>query len=202
MQAVAKPGDKRIPEGGSYIGPLLSVSERKRILHERARLLARPIEQTDATEDETEVVLFALGEHSYAIECGHVIESFSMRELTPLACAPRYVLGIVNFRGQIVPVVGLDRVLGLTVPAAPRDQLLVLDSPYGPVGFRIDTILGVEYAPNQSERRRFTNGDGSHYADGATYNGVTVLDVQTIIESTRLAPPAEVIEETADLELE
>jgi chemotaxis signal transduction protein len=57
-------------------------------------------------------VLARVGRESYAIPVTHVLEVVDLGDLTPLAGAGRYVLGMRNLRGQVVPVFDLGGLLG------------------------------------------------------------------------------------------
>jgi len=53
------------------------------------------------------MLLFHIGEGRYAMDCGHVIEVVPRVNLKPIAQAPEYVAGMLNYRGIPVPVVDL-----------------------------------------------------------------------------------------------
>jgi purine-binding chemotaxis protein CheW len=40
----------------------------------------------------------------FAVDALHVRETFSLPEITPLEETPPYVVGVINLRGRIVPV--------------------------------------------------------------------------------------------------
>jgi purine-binding chemotaxis protein CheW len=46
------------------------------------------------------VVEFLLGVERYAIEFKYIREIQPLRDLTPLPCAPPFVLGLINVRGK------------------------------------------------------------------------------------------------------
>ncbi|MFK8031505.1 MAG: chemotaxis protein CheW [Gammaproteobacteria bacterium] len=56
---------------------------------------------------------FVLGKEEYAIEILKVQEIKSWGPVTPIPCAPEYLLGVINLRGAIVPVIDLRRRFGL-----------------------------------------------------------------------------------------
>lgn len=89
------------------------VEEVQRILRERARALARPLAEAPTPTDVVELLVFALGGERYAIEAAHVLEVVPLGELTPVPGAPAHVLGVVNHRGRILPVMDLRRLLEL-----------------------------------------------------------------------------------------
>lgn len=56
---------------------------------------------------------FVLGNEEYAIEILKVQEIKSWSPVTPIPCSPDYLLGVINLRGAIVPVVDLRQKFGL-----------------------------------------------------------------------------------------
>ncbi len=56
---------------------------------------------------------FVLDGEEYAIEILKVQEIKSWAPVTPIPCSPQYLLGVINLRGAIVPVVDLRQKFGL-----------------------------------------------------------------------------------------
>ena len=65
-------------------------------------------------DDERELVTFRVGEQDFCIDIIYVREIRSWTPATVLPHAPDYVLGVINLRGAIVPIVDLARRLGLS----------------------------------------------------------------------------------------
>lgn len=87
---------------------------------------------------------FGLKGQKYAVALPSVREVIRCGDVTPVPGAPDDVLGIVNLRGQIVPVLDGRRRFGLegTVDAEHEDaqRVIVFDDAGTVVGMRIDTI--------------------------------------------------------------
>lgn len=186
-----------LPNDSAGTGRALSASERRRILRERAARLARTQEEEDAGAEETDVVLFTLGQTPFAIECRHVLETYSSREITPLATAPQHIRGIINFRGQIVPVIELDGILALDHEPIHSDRLLVIDSPVGPVALQINDILDVQRVAD--EESEIVESGNVYFVNGRTHGGISILDIQHLIAATRLQGAPEEQEEETEL---
>lgn len=48
---------------------------------------------------------FKLGQEFFAVSVVNVLEVLEKQQITPVPCAPEHILGIINFRGSILPVV-------------------------------------------------------------------------------------------------
>ena len=65
-----------------------------------------------ANDPITQWVTFFLDNEKYGIKVMQVQEVLRMTEIAPVPGAPQYVLGIINLRGNVVPVVDLCARLG------------------------------------------------------------------------------------------
>jgi purine-binding chemotaxis protein CheW len=71
---------------------------------------------------------FALGNEKFAIPVEHVQEVVEFSQVTKVPNAPHYMVGIINLRGQILPL--LDTKLKLGLPATEKSRksrIMVLD---------------------------------------------------------------------------
>lgn len=57
------------------------------------------------------MLLFYIGEDHYAISGKQVVEVISLVKLQKLSQAPKYVAGLLNYRGDIIPVIDLCELL-------------------------------------------------------------------------------------------
>ncbi len=70
-------------------------------------------EEDQITDTTDQFLTFILGKEEYAIEILKVQEIKSWGPFTPIPNAPEYVLGVINLRGAIVPIVDLRSRFGL-----------------------------------------------------------------------------------------
>jgi purine-binding chemotaxis protein CheW len=64
-------------------------------------------------EKET-LLIFQLGQELFAVEVSNVLEVLEQQEITTVPQAPEHILGIVNFRGNIVPVISTHNKFNLS----------------------------------------------------------------------------------------
>lgn len=93
-------------------------------------------------------IQFALADQTYAIPIVHVIESGPLLPITQLPAVHSSIRGVINFRGDILPLLDLRAMLGSTSTGA-HEKLLVVNSPasQGPCAFAVDQVLGLQSAP-------------------------------------------------------
>lgn len=66
-------------------------------------------ESTSRNNDRNQIVIFQLGAEEYAVDITQSKEILKLSKITPVPNTPDFVRGVVNLRGQIVPVVDLRR---------------------------------------------------------------------------------------------
>ncbi len=106
-----------------------NAEETRRILKTRAHALAREPAKTQTAAESLEVVEFLLAYEKYAIESRYVREVYPLEDLTPLPCAPAFVLGIVSVRGEIISVINIKKFFDLPEKGLTNlNQVIVLQS--------------------------------------------------------------------------
>lgn len=90
------------------------------------------------------IVLFSLDEPRYALYLSTVERVVRAVEITPLPKAPGIVLGVINFQGEIIPVIDIrDR---FHLPLRERDledQFIIAHTSKRLVVLAVDSVAGV-----------------------------------------------------------
>ena len=106
--------------------------------------------------------LFMVNDVVYGVSSAHVLSIEILEEPTPLVNAPHYMLGILDFRGDMIPLIGLRRLFGIPPrDADTQDMLLVLNVDGVTKGVVADEIVSVEYISKFVEMH--TGGAQSRY---------------------------------------
>lgn len=86
-------------------------------------------------------IAFQVGEHALALPASRVVELLPRRTLRPIALAPEGVIGLLPFRGALVPVVDLCRLaLGRDSRPLRSSRVMVVSVPGGD-GLRLVGLL-------------------------------------------------------------
>ena len=92
-----------------------------------------------------EALLFELVEQRFALALSDVIELTRACAVQALPKAPEVVLGVLNLRGEVLPVLDLRRRLGLAEkPLEPSDCFVFARIAERHVALRVDRLLGIE----------------------------------------------------------
>ncbi len=97
---------------------------------------------------ETQLVVFDLAGEYYGVDIGDVREIIRMQTVTRVPGAPLYVEGVINLRGQVIPVVDLRKKLNLTVSEQTAESRIVWLTIKGQdVGVIVDAVTEVLRIP-------------------------------------------------------
>src|ERR1019366_3735169 len=159
------------------------------ILHARARALARPPHRAAAADASLELLEFRLAQESYALETRHVREVYPLRDLTPLPGTPPFVLGIVNVRGRITPVIDIKKFFDLPDKGlTDLHRVILVRGNDLELGLLADVIVGVRSIPMDSVQPSLPTLTGirADYLKGLTSERLVVLDLDRILADPKI----------------
>jgi purine-binding chemotaxis protein CheW len=115
-----------------------------------------------SAETHVEICSVRVGLGLYGVPITHILEIVGKARPQPVPLAPRFVGGLVHYRGDVLTTVSLRQLLGMP-PKEGLQDILVLENLGGAIGLLVDSVGEVltassaEYEPNPSildERRR------------------------------------------------
>jgi len=166
-----------------------SVGEKNSILKQRARILSQEARNNEAGEEYIEILEFLLAQERYGIETRHIREVYPLKELTPLPSTPPFVLGVVNARGRIVPVVDIKTIFGLPDRGlTDLNKLIIVRANGMELGLLADTIAGVRRVPLQGIQPSLPTLSGirADYLKGVTKERLVIIDAEKVLLDEKL----------------
>jgi purine-binding chemotaxis protein CheW len=105
-------------------------------------------EASEAETTSTEfisIIAFQLGTEVYGLELQEVREIIMLGMITPIPRAPSFIQGVLNLRGEIIPVIDLRTRFGLDYQA-PTDLTRIIVTPIADVntGLIVDAVTEVK----------------------------------------------------------
>ena len=143
----------------------------------------------ERNEQRLQMINFTLGGDEYAVEIQKVREVINFRELTPLPKAPSFVKGIINLRGEVIPVIDLREKLGLAHEAySALTNVIIVEIGRKAVGVVVDDVRHViRLAPGEvAPSPPFIGGLSGKDVSGVAKIGerlVVVLDMERILSA-------------------
>ena len=93
----------------------------------------------EAAESETEkYLLFLTDGLLFGARAEYVVEIITNHTITPLPLVPDYIRGVINLRGQILPIVDIRLLLGR--PVSDESCIIILNIDGTMVGILVDTV--------------------------------------------------------------
>jgi purine-binding chemotaxis protein CheW len=145
---------------------------------------------------------FSIAEEVYGIDISDVTEIVEIQKITVVPDMPKYVKGIINLRGKVIPIVDLR--LRFNMEARDFDDrtcIVIVNVRKSSIGFIVDTVLEVVVIPEKdvSEPPQFkSTGSHENYVTGIGKVGEHVkilLDAEKIVHQDEI----EKISENIDL---
>ena len=112
--------------------------------------------KTAVTEERAQIVTFHVGQEEFGLDIGAITEAIRPLPITPLPRMPRFVEGVINLRGSIIPVVDLRKRFGLTeIRNDPRKMRMIIirgalhgtGGPQKPLALVVDSVREVLHIP-------------------------------------------------------
>lgn len=104
--------------------------------------------KTDRDLDILQLVTFHVAREEFAVDILDVREINRMMDITRVPHAPDFVEGVINLRGQVIPVVDLRKRFGLEPGERDKNtRIVVVELGSKVVGFLVDSVSEVLRVP-------------------------------------------------------
>jgi purine-binding chemotaxis protein CheW len=167
----------------------LTAEEKLAVLKTRAQTLARTPEETTGAGLQVDITEFRLGDETYAFLSTAVREVYPLKGLTPLPCTPSFVLGVINVRGRILPIVDLTTLFGLAKQYVSEQSTAILlkvnDLEVGIVANLVIGVRSLSFAEIHPPLSTLANSR-ARYLQGITTEGLIILDAAKLLGGIRL----------------
>jgi len=171
----------------------LATERARATLEERARLLARAPRPASSGKS-MEVLSFLVARERWAIATRWVRTVMRLTSLTRVSGAPAFLIGITSFRGEVLPIIDLRRVLSETEPAlADLSRVVVLGVARAELGILADEVLAITWLELDHVRPLAvaTRPFMERCVRGVTEGAMVVLDGGALLDDSTLFVQAE-----------
>ena len=147
-------------------------------------------------EEEIRICLFSIEKDIYAIPVDLLMEIIIPQKIFPIPTTPSHVLGVINLRGNIVPIVDIRPALSLPQQSVPG-QTAVLKIGALIIGIVVDNVSAVIQVPESSIRTMPNDAGVKHAASGSRARflkgiiqredgAAALLDIDRVIDEIKL----------------
>jgi purine-binding chemotaxis protein CheW len=153
------------------------------VLQERAERIAST-QQSVKEGDAFSALVITVGGESYALPMEALTAVYEGYTIVPLPCVPSFVAGIVNVRGQLVPVMDLAVLLGVPTETPKRSLLIVSNAEFS-LGLCADSV-GEVMMVLISTLQPVPAALNHVYLKGVLPDGTALLDLDAILNDPTL----------------
>lgn len=148
-------------------------------------------------EEEIRICLFSIGKDTYAITVDVLTEIIIPQKIFPIPTTPSHVLGVINLRGNIVPIVDIRPALSLPQQSVPG-QIAILKHGAMMLGIVVDNVSAVipvpvssiQTLPNDAGEKQPAGGSRARFLKGIiqrNFGVAALLNIERVIDEIRLA---------------
>jgi purine-binding chemotaxis protein CheW len=111
---------------------------------------ANPADAKQSRDEVLQLVTFRLGPEEFGVDIHELQEIIRMMPVTRVPKAPQFVEGVVNLRGQVIPIIELRKRLGMDPqPHDKATRIIVVQLAKKTVGFIVDQVGEVKRIPSR-----------------------------------------------------
>lgn len=145
------------------------------------------IEGAVAPVETTQYIVVRLGQEQYGIDIRFIDNIVRMQSITRIPKVPSYLKGVINLRGEVIPVMSLRLKMELEADEITRTtRIIILKTEQdGKVGIIVDEVKEVvTLASTQVDKVAYDSKDGRvNFVTGVGKHGdelISILDLSTI----------------------
>lgn len=97
-----------------------------------------------------QLTAFNVGDEEYVVDIMRVREIIRPLPLTPVRRGPRFVEGVINLRGEVIPVIHMRRRFDLPLRDGPHTRVIISVVDRRTVGLSVDRVTEVVRVPRSA----------------------------------------------------
>jgi purine-binding chemotaxis protein CheW len=150
-----------------------------------------------------QVVSFRLGNEEYGVDIAQVQEIIRMVDITHVPRAPKFMEGVINLRGQLIPIIDLRTRFGMPrIDATKSTRIVVTEIGSKRVGIIVDSVSEVLNIPieNVEGAPEMIASVGTEYIQGVgkiNERLIIMLDLTMVISTEEKQALEHVVDQAA-----
>lgn len=149
--------------------------------------------KAEVHEETRQLVIFKLGEEEFGVDILQVREIERLEQgVTRVPKSPNFVEGVINLRGEIIPIVDLRKRFGLVVQAIGHEsRVVIVETNENLIGMMVDVVVevlrvnvsAIELAPS------ITKGVDAYFLSGVAKIGdrlIILIDLERALSADEM----------------
>lgn len=144
--------------------------------------------ERSSEEEVARMAAFRVGDEEYVVDIMRVREIIRPMPVTPVRMGPRFVEGVINLRGSVVPLIDMRRRFDLPAEPHPQRKIIVMSVEGRVVGLMVDGVTEVVRVPRGEIRpapELFSEVQAPFFMGICEFRGRTLvlLNVKNVVAS-------------------
>ena len=142
------------------------------------------MENTKKFADTAQYIVISMGEEQFGIDIKYIDNIVKMQHITRVPNVASYIKGVINLRGEVLPVMSLRLKMGLEDDVTTKNTRIIILrlEQYGMIGIIVDEVkevvtLATDEIEKSSKKGSFINGVGKHGEEL-----ISLFDINAIVE--------------------
>lgn len=126
-------------------------------------------------------IIFRLGSEFFATETEKIQNISDMMQITKVPTAPNHIMGLINLRGSIKPLVNISMLLDVEEDNI-DSNIIILKFQDEEIGIKVDEVI--EVVEIEQSKVQNVASDGKEYIKGViefNNNLLTIIDINKVI---------------------
>ena len=146
----------------------------------------------DTVQELIQLCIFELSDRLFGLSIFDVQEILENAEITPVPTTPHFLQGVINLRGDIVPIVDIREILQLPFKERTREsRIMILQIKHVQLGILVDAITEVRHIEKQivqTESTQMGVPDGKFISNIIQYKEglLVLLDLEYLYNALQL----------------
>lgn len=146
--------------------------------------------EVNTNVENKQYIVVNIGNEHYGIDIKYIDNIVRMQNVTRVPKSQDYFKGVINLRGEVIPVMSLRLRFGLEADVYAKDTRILILKPesHGAIGIIVDAVKEVLTLDNDSIEKpsaKNTSDDKLMFLSGVGKNGdelISILNVMGVIE--------------------
>ena len=146
------------------------------------------MEELKVYSDVTQYIKIEMGDETFGIDIGFVDNILRMQRITRVPNMASYIKGVINLRGEIVPIINLRAKMGLEeIEETKATRIIIIKmEQVGKVGFIVDCVKEVvSISEEQMESMKYDSmDDTTHFVSAVGKEAdsiISLLDLNAVV---------------------
>ncbi len=146
------------------------------------------MEELKEVYESNQYIVIRIGEEQYGIDISYIDNIVRMQMITRVPKVQSYIKGVINLRGEVIPVMSIRIKMGLEADEYTKDTRIIILrlEQQGNIGFIVDAVKEVvTLDSSQIEKVSYDNkGDKQNFISGiGKYEGelISLLDLNMVV---------------------